>query len=275
MDGLREFGDPRDSWHWKTGEVDYVAQLGLSEADVPELLAVAEQWAQDRDWPEDQDDMSPYAPIHAWRALAQLKATQVVGPLLKLLDLLDARGDDWYLHEFPNVFAWIGPVAAPALTDYLADPGHRDFPRSCAAHSLRELAKRYPSVRDEVIQILIDALSRFEDTDTTINAFIVGHLLDMKATEAAEMIERAHAADRVDTEINGTWYYVREAMGVKGLGLVPEHLSRPKPPWAYQRVPSAAPAPLGTPASRNDRGRERKRQERKRKRQNRKKNRRR
>lgn len=56
IEGLRQFGDPRLSWRWKTGEVDYVAQLGLSEADVPELLAVAKQWAQEQDWPEDKDD---------------------------------------------------------------------------------------------------------------------------------------------------------------------------------------------------------------------------
>lgn len=210
IQGLRQFGDPRRSWRWKTGEVDYVAQLGLSDTDVPELLSVAKQWAQEQDWPEDKDDMSPYAPIHAWRALAQLKATQAVEPLLELIDPLDANGDDWYLQEFPHVFAWIGPVAIPALRDYLADADHADFPRSCAAHALKETAERHPPVRDEVVRMLIDALSRFDDTDTTINAFIIRYLLDMKATEAAEMIERAHAADRVDTAISGTWHTVRE-----------------------------------------------------------------
>jgi len=242
---------------------------------VPELLAAAEQWAQKQDWPEDKDDMSPYAPIHAWRALAQLKATQAIGPLLELLDPLDVNEDDWYLQEFPTVFAWIGPVSVPALRDYLADADRRDFPRICVAHSLKEIPERHPQVRDDVVEILIDALSRFEDTDTTINAFIIRYLLDMKATEAAEMIERAHAADRVDTEINGTWYHVRQEMCVEGLGLVPEHLSQPKPPWAYQRIPNEDSGSTPSIAGRTDRGRERKRQERKRKRQNRKKNRRR
>jgi len=207
MRGLRQFGDPRKSWRWTTGEVDYVARLGLTDDDVPELLAAAKQWArqQEQDWPEDKDDMSPYAPIHAWRALAQLKTTRAVGPLLDLIDPLDANGDDWYLQEFPKVFAWIGPAAIPALRDYLADATHAEFPRICAIHALKETAERHPQARDEVIGILIDALSRFEDTNTTVNAFIIRHLLDMKATEAAEMIERAHAADRVNTEISGVW----------------------------------------------------------------------
>jgi len=43
MRGLRQFGDPRKSWRWTTGEVDYVARLGLTGDDVPELLAVAKQ----------------------------------------------------------------------------------------------------------------------------------------------------------------------------------------------------------------------------------------
>jgi len=38
---LERSGDPRKTWKWETGEVDYIAQLGLTAADVRELLAVA------------------------------------------------------------------------------------------------------------------------------------------------------------------------------------------------------------------------------------------
>ena len=44
---LERFGDPRKTWKWETGEVYYVARLGLSTADVPELLAVARKLAEE------------------------------------------------------------------------------------------------------------------------------------------------------------------------------------------------------------------------------------
>jgi len=43
---LERFGDPRKTWKWETGEVDYVAQLGLTAGDVPELPAMARKWAE-------------------------------------------------------------------------------------------------------------------------------------------------------------------------------------------------------------------------------------
>jgi hypothetical protein len=58
-------------------------------------------------------------------------------------------------------------------------------------------------------------------------------LLELKATDAAELIERAHAADRVDISVNGNWNTVRKELGVKGLGLVPEHLATMRPFAAF------------------------------------------
>jgi len=190
---LERFGDPRKTGKWTTGEVDYVARLGLTAANVPELLAIARKWAEPMDWPDDKDYVAGYAPIHAWRGLAQLRATEAIGLLLEMMEPLDADGDDWYLEEFPHAFAWIGPVSMGPVRDYLADDKHAMFPRAAAGHALRELAGRHPETRDDVLKSLCDALSRFQDTDETLNAFIIGYLLEMEAVEAAELIERAHA----------------------------------------------------------------------------------
>jgi hypothetical protein len=222
---LERFGDPLETWGWKTGEVDYIAQLAVTPADIPELVTIALEWAESTEWPGDDDFFSDDAPIHAWRCLAQLRAEEAIAPLLGLMDRLDEAGDDWYLDEFPRVFAWIGPAALEPLREYLSNDEHALFARSVSAEALKELAARHPEMRDDVLKALCNTLSRFEDTDETVNAFIIGDLLDMRAVEAAELIERAHAADRVDLSVNGCWNTVRQELGVEGLGLVPEELA--------------------------------------------------
>jgi len=243
LERLERFGDPREAWKWQTGEVDYVAQLALTAADVPELLAIARQWAEPFDWPEDENDVSGYAPVHAWRGLAQLRATAAIGLLLEMMDPLDKDGDDWYLEEFPHAFAWIGPASLAPLRDYLADERHGTYPRIAASGGLRELAKRHEQLRGEVVKALCDILARFETTDETVNAFVVSDLLDLKATEASELIERAHAADAVDTMVCGNWETVRKELGVEGLGLVPKDLATRKtclfPPETQAKMEAA------------------------------------
>ena len=245
---LEEFGDPRKTWRWETGEVDYIAQLAVTDADIPELLAIAPEWADPIDWPDDEDYVAGYAPIHAWRCLAQLRAEEALLPLLNLMDRLDEGGGDWYLSELPHVFAWIGPAALGPLCEYLANDEHRVFTRVAAADALKELAGRHPEVRDDALKGLCDTLSRFQDTDETVNAFIISGLLDLEAVDAAELIERTHAANRVDISVNGNWNTVRKELGVDGLGLVPKELAGSRafpsilPPTSYAASKSSRKA---------------------------------
>ena len=246
---LETFGDPRNTREWETGEEDYVAQLAVTPGDVPELLAIARKWTEPQtDWPDDKDYVAGYAPVHAWRCLGQLGAVEAVGPLLEMMDPLDAQDDDWYLEEFPHVFAWIGQEALGPLTAYLADTAHRVYPRAAAARALSMLAERHPQIRDDVVPVLCDTLERFEENDESLNAFIIMHLVDLEATGAAELVERAFAADRVDLFVNGNWNDARERLGVTGIGLVPAHLAgATRSPFDFLRSPKDAELPADEP----------------------------
>ncbi len=230
---LERLGDPRNFHKWETGEVNYVATLELTAGDVPELLTIARKWAEPLNWPDDDEYVAGYAPIHAWRALAQLGATEAIPVLLEMVGPLDERADDWYLEEFPHAFAWIGPASLPALADRLADTRCPTYPRVSAASGLRELAKRHPETRQDVVDVLRRTLSGFEHEDQEVSAFIITDLLDLKATEAAELIERAYAADCVAIEIADNWNTVRKELGVAGLGLVPKELAGATWEWGF------------------------------------------
>ena len=84
---------------------DYVAEFGLSPEHIPALIEIARQWADDSERPQDE---TVYSPVHAWRALGQLKAAEAVASLLGIQNRLDVLGDDWYLDEFHDVFGLIG-----------------------------------------------------------------------------------------------------------------------------------------------------------------------
>lgn len=222
-------GDPRETWHWPKRDPDYVTEFGLRAEHIPALVDLARQWAEASDRTKDE---TLYAPIHAWRALAQLQAVEAVEPLLAMQNHLDEEGNDWYLEEFHDVFGLVGPPAVPALAGYLANRGNREYPRISAANGLCEVGKRHPEARQPVVEALTGQLAKHE-REYSLNGFLVGYLADLKAEESAEVIERAFAAGVVDESICGHWTKIRQELGVEELGLVPD---RPEPSGRFGPV---------------------------------------
>ena len=215
-------GHPRRTRRWDKGDPDYVAEFGLRAEHIPTLIDLACEWAEG----ERAEDDVLFAPIHAWRALGQLRAAEAVEPLLEIQDSLDAIGDDWYLEEFHDIFGLVGPPAIATLARYLADRSRGEFPRISSANGLREVGRRHPQARQRVVQVLATQLGRCEPDVGSLNGFLVGYLVDLRAAESAGVIERAYAARVVDQLVCGPWTKIREELGVPERGLVPE---RPEP----------------------------------------------
>ncbi len=110
---LLSLGDPRNELRWQ----NYLA-LGVSEQDIPDLIRMALD--EELHW-ADSESKQVWAPIHAWRALGQLRAEAAVEPLLHLFRRIDEDNDDWVGEELPQVYGMIGPAAIPALAVCLAD----------------------------------------------------------------------------------------------------------------------------------------------------------
>ena len=228
LDRLRELGPLFYSWGHDADKHDYVAELGLTAEHVPGLVRIARLWL---DTLAGSAPAEPelWAPIHAWRALGQLRVVEAVEPLLAMLDDLAEADDDWFMEELPGVFGQIGPDAIESLERYLVDPSHTVYPRAAAGDSLPRMVDRHPECRDAAIAAVASGLAGYEENDIELNAFFVSDLLRLKAVEEAELIERAFAADRVEDEICGCWGNVRKELGVEGLGLAPDRPTRPRP----------------------------------------------
>ena len=196
-------------------------ELGMGTEHVPDLI----QMATDEELNEAAAE-SPevWAPVHAWRALGQLRAVEAVEPLLELFDRLEE--DDWVDEELPEVFGLIGPAALPALAAYMADLSHTDSSRISAITSIEEIGTRWPDARGECITILEERLERFEENEPDVNGFLVLALVELGAKEAAPLIERAFAEGYVDPMVMGDWEDVQVELGLKSAEEVAQKRAR-------------------------------------------------
>lgn len=217
---LLELGWPEDPW------LDYPA-LGLTEADVPELIRLLEDhdlrfMDAPPDFPVSEDLPEWFAQVHAWRALAQLRAEAAIPSILGILYQIDGHDDDWLSEESPEVFAMIGPAALRPLAEYLADEDKGPFARAAITSALSEMGKSHPETRDECVEILASALENYETNDEALNSLLVFDLVRLKAVEQVDLIGKAFASGNVDEMVMGDFEDVQIE-----LGLLEERLTRP------------------------------------------------
>jgi hypothetical protein len=131
----------------------------------------------------------------------------------------------------PKVYAMLGPAAIPVLADYLADASHETWARNTAVDSLLEIARSHPESRDACVAPMLQQLESFADNDKDLNTILIGDLLDLKAVEAAPLIEQAFATESVDEFMVGTWASIQVELGLKQESdFAPEALKPKMPP---------------------------------------------
>jgi len=190
---LLSLGEPR-----RNESRDYAA-LGLFADAVPELIRMATDEALN-DGP--QKSKLVWAPVHAWRALGQLRAPEAIAPLLTLFQRAD-DSDDWVMSDLPEALALIGAPAIEPIASFLADSTRGEWARVTAADALGHIGQAHPELRAECVARLAKQLEKIADQPETVNTFVISALWDLRAVEAMPVIERAFASGRVDESVNG------------------------------------------------------------------------
>ncbi|MBI5878541.1 MAG: hypothetical protein HZB53_12905 [Chloroflexi bacterium] len=209
IDQLLALGEDKARGPWP----DYLA-LGLNEEHIPELTRLALEWETKLD-DDAYDQPAAWAPIHAWRALGQLRAMSATDALLALLDRTDNEGDDWASEELPRVFGLFGAACIPALATYLADTKHGLWARCAAVSGLEEVAEGDDQSRSIIVETVTRQLERFAEQDPVLNACLIHLLVTWKALASAPLIERAYAAGQVDLMYRGDWEDAQVDLGLK------------------------------------------------------------
>jgi hypothetical protein len=200
----------------KDGWPDY-RELGFTQDHVEELIRMA---TDEELHYADQESLEVWAPVHAWRTLAQLRVAEAVVPLIELLKLNADEDEDWTSNELPVVFGAIGPEALPALTAALKEEGNvsNDDEIGFAVSmnsSIEEVGKQHPDARHESIAILSEFLKDYRHHNPELNAFIVWSLVDLEAAEALPLIREVFEREYADYTIVGDVEDVEMALGVR------------------------------------------------------------
>jgi hypothetical protein len=196
---------------------NYVEELSLTAEHIPDLIRLATDMNLNLGDPE---DVIVWAPIHAMRALGQIRAEAAIEPLLSLLKELP--DDDWFRETLPKVMGLIGAAAIPVLSTYLADPTQVLFDRINATESFEKIAEEHPETRDACVAALTQQLREFNRNHIELNGFLVSSLVHLQALEALPIIEQAFAARRVDLSVMGNWDDVQVDLGLKSREELPE-----------------------------------------------------
>ncbi len=192
---LLTLGEGRRQSEWP----DYSA-YGLTEDHIPDLIRMV---TDEQLHMADAESGEPWAPLHAWRALGQLRAESAIEPLVNLLNRIDLKVDDWVQVELPDVLAMIGPAAIPALDRFLADPDNGLWARGAAAGALSKIGVQYAEARDRCVELVTSQLQRFREQDLDLNALLIDALVELHAVESAPVIAEAFAADKVELSLRG------------------------------------------------------------------------
>ena len=229
---------PLQSLSWP----DYRAG-GIGPEHIPDLLRMV----SDEDlWENDnEDDPAGFAPIHAWRALGQLRAEEAIRPLIALLGPYDDW--DWFKEELPEVLALIGPTAIAPLAAILANPMRPVGIRTTVGTALGKIGRMHPDARAAAVAPITDAIAASLTSDAPLddlcelNGFLISELIDLEETDALPLIARVFAADRVDESIPGDLEDVEIAFGVR------EQRDTPRPRYnIFSRLPVRDPIPPGS-----------------------------
>lgn len=203
--------------------LDYLQAFGFTEAHIPELSRLAAE--EDLNW---DDEGEGYSPMHACRALGQLKTEKAIQALLTLFD----SEYDFLREELPTILGKIGPICIPILSGYLAAGERPWLGISTAASGLTKIAQLNPDYRQECIDELTTALARHKEQAAETNGSLVVELINLKATGAVSVIERAYKEGPMDEMFCGSWARVQIALGLATeADFSPEELQHQEPEW--------------------------------------------
>lgn len=212
-----------------TADVETVADWpnhlnsGIGPEHIPDLIRMAKdeslryKYFDDEAYPDFNEDEHPeyWAPIHAVHTLGALHAASASEALLPLFDEAIKFEDEWMSEDLPEAYGMFGPEAIPALTSYIAEPGHDYYATGYAIEALKYISTSYPEARADVSAALIKHLELFMENSNEINADLIAALASLKVVEAAPVIERAYAADKVDILFSGDWDEVQVQLGLQ------------------------------------------------------------
>jgi len=203
---LLTLGECRRGGNWP----DYLA-LSIGPEQIPDLIRMMQDEELNR---AGSQSLEVWAPVHAWRALGQLRAEAAIEPLIGLMEQIDEDYEQWIGEEIPEILGMIGSAAVPKLAKCLTTPRDGMWAQTTASFALAEIGNRHPEARDDCVSALTRGLENLAAHDPGLNGFLISNLVELEAVEAAPLMEQAFAGNHVDITIMGDWENVQIRLGL-------------------------------------------------------------
>lgn len=183
---IRELGEVFEVQPW----LDYRAVLPADEYREPYLLSLLND---DSFAHAPEGSPLPWVPLHAWRALGQMRSLALIDPVLRLAE------DDAYIHaysDFEKLSAELGEPAIDPLVAILADQTRSVCSRTLSAVGLGAIGRTAAgATRSRIIEELMDQI-RNHAADGWINGAAAGALIAMQehavGPELLRMYKQGH-----------------------------------------------------------------------------------
>ncbi|HIO96413.1 MAG TPA: YecA family protein [Leucothrix sp.] len=205
MKKILAFGEKRSS-EWP----DYLNYFNLAQVDIPDLINIV----SDKNLHNaDTNSKEVWAPLHAWRALGQLKAKEAVQPLIDQFEYL--VDDDWALSELQKVMGLIGKPAIEPLVNYFLSGQPSEYARVIAMNGLAEIAKDNSKFKSNILMVFKNYLEKPDKTLGSLNGLLIARLMDLKAAELIDEIRSLFKLNCMDYTICGDLEDVEIALGLR------------------------------------------------------------
>lgn len=202
---------------------DFLA-MGITTEHISELTKLI----LDEEYYLSEDEDLGYPQLFAYQALGQLKTASAIDALVEGTQRWsDSDWFEWFTEAMPDIFGGIGGSAISPVAKLLQNSTAPLYSRTSAINYLEKIGVAHPECRDRCVAALTEQLQKFHENDPTLNGFLVTTLAtDLKTLAAADIIETAFQADRVDETIIGDWNDVQVHLGLKSIKDLPPRKRR-------------------------------------------------
>lgn len=199
---LLTYGEPGAITDWPN-----YRELGLRKQHIPDLIRMA---TDDGLHEAENDTLAVWAPVHAWRALGQFKATEAIQPFLDKLFWRVEDGDEWVASEMPFIFGLFGPSAIPHLSSFL-DAGKLNGtePRALAVDCLLAIGQVWDYAVYLAAQVLKNQLENHAQHHPSVNVVLINGLVEVITVfpprEILPLIGDVIKSGNVPEDFSATW----------------------------------------------------------------------
>ena len=164
------------------------------------------------------------APIHAWHILAHCSPDSGIPPLMEALALpwnVDMNWNDWRTEHLTALLSLFEGQAIKPATELLLNDSRPTETRGTAGEVLKKIALQNPALREQCIANLVLALQEFENNNPELNTLLICFLMDLKGTEAIDLIQKVFDTQKLDQQATGPLLAVEIELGLKDRKQVP------------------------------------------------------